>query len=258
MAVKLDRIIEANVASWVRTVCQSNGVHDIETIEASKNKVKHYILDQMEAENIGMDGFTDLLAESLKLLEEQLADIALEESKSTEAVENNENTEEATTDTDVVDLDDIIVDSGDTAEEDKEQTQSKEEEKPVSKDHGYRPQAQNLAAKLEDERKPVKELLTTDCVSYQLVTKKRAQELIANFAGKDPKVAEEEVVIEMRNNLHEQIRKFIRQHNGGPWGTPTEQEEIRLDIVQTPTVRSLLQLTQQLLKERQRWLDTNK
>jgi hypothetical protein len=259
MTVKLDKIIEANVASWVRTVCQSKGVQDAETIDAAKGKVRQYIIDQMEAENIGMEGFTNLLAEGLRLLEEQLEEISPRQDDIAEA--DDEDPAHA-----VHDLDDEV-DFGfaDATEQDQdvapaptEEEKAAETEQPAKKkDPDRLPKAKVMTERLQEERKPIKELLTADCVKLGLVERKRANYLITQLAGKKPKEAELEVVMELRNNLHKQIKDFIRKHKGGPWATPTQQEEIRLDIVQTPTIRSLIFLTKQLFKERQKWLADN-
>jgi hypothetical protein len=115
-----------------------------------------------------------------------------------------------------------------------------------------------MTEKLANERKPIQTLLCEDCVQLGLLKPKRAEYLVTQFAGKLPNEAEDEVVIELRNNLHEQVRKFMRKHKGGPWASPKDQEDLRLEIARTPTVRSMLLLTRQLLRERQQWLNKSK
>lgn len=116
----------------------------------------------------------------------------------------------------------------------------------------------DMSSKLEMQRKPVQKLITDECVKLQLVTPKRAKELIDQFAGKPPDVAETEVVDELRLNLHKQVRKIIRKDKGGAWRAPKDQEELRLDIVATKTLRGLIVLMMDILLERDEWLKANK
>jgi hypothetical protein len=118
--------------------------------------------------------------------------------------------------------------------------------------------AQDHSEKLAEQRKPLAKLIIQDCVYLGLVRPGRARYLVRNMPGKNPKLAEEEVVVELRNNLYEQIHKFMRKYKGGPWDSPMQQEEIRLDINATPSVRSLVMLTGQLLREQNQWMAQNK
>jgi hypothetical protein len=68
----INKIIDAQVSSWVTSLCDSHGISDPEILAASKKKVKYYILSRMEEDNIGVDGLTGLLAEALKTLNRQL------------------------------------------------------------------------------------------------------------------------------------------------------------------------------------------
>jgi hypothetical protein len=127
-----------------------------------------------------------------------------------------------------------------------------------TKSKDFKPKAKEQTQKLGQERKPLAELLRKECVQYGLIDTKRAEYLIRQLPGKEPKAAEQEVVVELRNTLYEQVRQFIRTHKGGPWGSPTDQDEIRLDITNTPSVRSLLSLMLHLVKEQREWLEANK
>jgi hypothetical protein len=112
----------------------------------------------------------------------------------------------------------------------------------------------DMPTKLAQERKPVKKLLNEDCIQLGLLTKKRAKHLITHMAGKQPADAEKEVVKELRENLHKQVRKLIRKDKDNPWSSPKAQEELRLEIVNTPSVRSVLYLTKEIYRERDEWL----
>ncbi len=111
----------------------------------------------------------------------------------------------------------------------------------------------SMERKLEHERKPLRKVLQEDCVRLGLLEVERAKRLSAQMAGKEPRQAEAEIVTELRNNLHEQIRKFMRKNKGGPWDSPKLQEDLRLDIVNTRSVASLVSLTRSLLRERKDW-----
>lgn len=67
-----EKIIDAQVSSWVASLCRSHSISDPEIIAASKQKVKHYIVSNMEEESAGIESVTMLLAEALKTLNRQL------------------------------------------------------------------------------------------------------------------------------------------------------------------------------------------
>lgn len=74
MAVRPNQLtlIEAQVNAWVDNLCRSYQIEDQEMLLACKGKVKQHVLSRMEAEQLGMDDFTSLLAEGLKMLNRQL------------------------------------------------------------------------------------------------------------------------------------------------------------------------------------------
>jgi hypothetical protein len=133
-----------------------------------------------------------------------------------------------------------------------------EQEKDEKKASGYMPDAKSMPERLKDRRSIMEHLLDNDCISLKLVTPKEAKVFKHGLTGKVPEKAEEEVVTALRNVLYEQIRKFIRKHNGGPWASPSLQHEVRMDITRTKTLRSLVTLARELLSEREEWLDKNK
>lgn len=110
--------------------------------------------------------------------------------------------------------------------------------------------------KLEDERKPLRTLLQEDCVRLGLVQQDRAKQLSRTLAGRLREDAEKDLVAELRNNLHTQIRTYMRKRKGGPWDSPKIQEEVRLDIEHTNSVHALVSLTRRLLTERKAWEKT--
>ena len=123
---------------------------------------------------------------------------------------------------------------------------------------GYVPEAKSMPERLKDKRSIMEHLLDNDCITLKLVTPKQAKNLKRGLLGKVPEKAEEELVANLRNVLYDQVRKFIRKHNGGPWASATVQHEVRMDITRTKTLRSLVTLARELLAEREEWLDKNK
>jgi hypothetical protein len=232
----LEKTVETNAAARVMLLCTTLHVNDLDQITAAIKKVKKATLAKLEQKHLGVDAISDLLDEEIARLEKSLR-------KSTSASAQT------------------------TEKESKKKSKKVEDKSKATKTDGKKraPAKEvleeildlDMTKKLAAERKPVQKLLLEDCVQIGLVTRDRAEYLVTQFAGKEPRDAEMEVVIELRNNLHTQIRKFMRKHKGGPWPSPKEQEELRLDIVHTPSITSLLSLTRQILKERQRWINKN-
>lgn len=123
---------------------------------------------------------------------------------------------------------------------------------------GEKTSSSDMISKLDLQRKPVQSLILDECTKLRLVKPERAQQLVEQFSGKQPEEAEEEVVCELRNNLHQQVRAFIRKDKGGAWRSPKAQEEVRMDIAATRTLRGLISLTLEILREREAWCKKNK
>lgn len=118
---------------------------------------------------------------------------------------------------------------------------------------GHTVVAKSMDEKLKEGRQPVQELLEKDCVDIGLIDRKQAQRLIRGMLGKKPEEAEQEIVEQLRQILQDQVKGIIRQLKGGPWAKPQAQEEIRQDISHARSVKSLLMLTRQVIKERREW-----
>jgi hypothetical protein len=114
-------------------------------------------------------------------------------------------------------------------------------------------EALSMEKKLQESRKPLKELLLKDCVQLRLMKLDRAKKLASHLAGRRREDAEADIVAELRDSLHQQVRAYMRKHQGGPWDSVRKQEDLRLDITHTNSVHSLVILTRQLLKERKDW-----
>jgi hypothetical protein len=118
---------------------------------------------------------------------------------------------------------------------------------------GYVPVAKSMEEKLHDEREPIQKLLIEDCVNAGLVDLPTARQLVAGMAGKTSRDAEREIVERLRQVLQDQARYFIRKAKGGPWANPRAQEDLRQDIHAASSVRSVLLLHRQIVKEYQTW-----
>lgn len=118
---------------------------------------------------------------------------------------------------------------------------------------GYVPVARTMEEKLHDEREPIQKLLLEDCVTTGLVDLPTARQLVAGMAGKTSRDAEREIVERLRQVLQDQARYFIRKAKGGPWANPRAQEDLRQDIHAASSVRSVLLLHRQIVKEYQTW-----
>ena len=110
-----------------------------------------------------------------------------------------------------------------------------------------------MEEKLREGRQPVQELLRNDCVQLGLIDRKQAERLIRGMLGKQPEVAEQDVVEVLRQILQDQVKGIIRRLKGGPWATPQAQEEMRQDIHHARSVRAILMFARQVIKERRAW-----
>ncbi len=240
MNESLEKTVETNVAGRVMLLCTTLQIVDLDQINATIKTLKRDILAQMERKRLGVEALSGLLDEQIERLEQDLR-----KSSGADSAPTEQKTEEK---------------KPESAEKPEQAEISKKPPPPSSaKDISEKTLKElDMTKKLAAERKPVQKLVLEDCVQIGLVTRERAEYLVTQFAGKEPKDAELEVVIELRNNLHTQIRKFMRKHKGGPWATPKEQEELRLDIVHTPSISTLLSLTRKILRERREWLDRSR
>jgi len=125
--------------------------------------------------------------------------------------------------------------------------------RPAKPASGYVPVAKSMEEKLKDDRKPVQKLLLEDCVAEHLLDPRKAKELVAGMTGRTPQDAELEIVEYLRQELQTQVRHFIRSDKGGPWSSPHAQEDLRKDIHAARSVRGVLMLCRQIVKEHQEW-----
>ncbi len=218
MEASLEKLIDINISGLVFMVCNRYNVRDITAINRHKQWVKDRIIQQMEQDGVGAEAFSLVMDKQIALLHQKLEkgeDISIQEPE---------------------------------IEEEKEPPAKKRKT-----NSGYKPESSDMPTRLANERKPTKIIIMEDCVRLGLLSSKRAKYLVTQMAGKQPIDAEKEIVKELRENLHKQVRKLIRKDKKGPWSSPKSQEDLRLEIIQTPTVRSMVYLTKEILREREDW-----
>jgi hypothetical protein len=235
MKEDLEKAVDLNLAARVTLVCSAHGIKDPLEINSKRESVKRDIMERITENHVGVERLSDLLDICIAKMESDLLQ-SMEEEKTTD-----------------IPVTKSAEPSRKKSSADRKHTSAETTQK---KGSGYRPKSAALAEKLVSERKPIQTLLREDCVQIGLLKPQRAEYLANQFSGKLPYEAEEEVLVELRQNLHDHVRRIIRKlDGGGPWPTPKDQENLRLEIAEIPTVRSLLYLTRQILREREDWLD---
>lgn len=234
MDAEFEQLIKVNVKGRVFVTCQSRRVADPTIINYYVEILEQEIHAQLSDES-GPADFHRVLDEKLAWLESELdqtgqqaAAAAAEEAQAEAAAAES------------------------TPEPEAKKSEAKK--KPT----GYVPDAKTMPERLKDKRSIMEHLLDNDCITLKLVTPNQAKKFKHGLLGKEPEKAEEELVANLRNVLHEQVRKFIRKNNGGPWASATLQHEVRMDITRTKTIRSLVTLARELLEEREEWLAKTK
>jgi hypothetical protein len=236
----LRTMVELNVSGRVLLLCNSLGIRDQAEIQNIKKRVTQEILTHMDQSGLDITALSGVLEERLRKLPDELRQPAPAnrvEPKPPASISPAH----------------IPATPPPQAKpaESPPGVAPKEQETPPQ----IKQRSRDMTVKLATERKPIQQLVTEDCVQLGLLDVERAHYLVRQFPGKEVRQAELEVVTELRNNLHQQVRRFIRKHGGGPWPSPIDQEELRLEISKTPTVRSVLFLTRQILREREEWLE---
>lgn len=220
MNSQLQQMMQVNIRGRAFVICQSRGITDPSII--------NYYAQILEEETVAMLADDCSAADFYKALNEKAEWLEREV--------------------------DQLSDSGvmEVAAPDQE-----EKPKPVKhqkKTSGYMPEAKSMPERLKDRRSEMEHLLVNDCVTLKLVTPKQAKQHVHELLGRDPEKAEADLVANLRNALHQQVVNFIRKNNGGPWNSLTEQTEIRMQIAQTKTLQSLINLSKMLLSEREEWM----
>lgn len=245
MADVSDDLININVSGRVLVACRGKGVPTPKCVAIYTRAVREAVDKLLEGKPVTIGSIESVLTSQTALLEESLRTLP----------ERLEEKPSVVFDPDVEIPEQFVEEETEPAEEIEE---VKEEKKRPKEESKKKPEPVTMEEKLKQERKPLRKLISEDCVTLGLVTKDRAKKMLVEMTGRMPEEAEELVIGELRNNLHDQVRKFMRKNKGGPWNTPMVQEELRLDIVSTRSVITLLTLTRQILREREKWEAENK
>jgi hypothetical protein len=228
---QFEKLIDINISGRVFAICQSRRVVDPTIISYYTDILRQAVQAHLN-EECSLSDFNRILAEQAVWLESEIDQMAPSRPEKRSATTLEESPLEV--------------------------APQPEESEPQKKPSGYIPQAKSMPERLADQRSGMERLLEKDCVTLQLITPSQAKLFKRRLLGQEPEKAEQELVAELRNILHEQVRKFIRKNAGGPWDNATLQHELRMDIVSTRTLRSLVTLARELLLEREQWLQKNK
>ncbi len=228
---QFEKLIDINISGRVFAICQSRRVVDPTIISYYTDILRQAVQAHLN-EECSLSDFNRILTEQAVWLESEIDQMAPSRPEKRSATTLEESPLEVGPQT--------------------------EESEPQKKPSGYIPQAKSMPERLADQRAGMERLLEKDCVTLKLITPSQAKHFKRRLLGQEPEKAEQELVAELRNILHEQVRKFIRKNEGGPWDTATLQHELRMDIVSTRTLRSLVTLARELLMEREQWRQKNK
>jgi len=217
-----EKLIKINTLGRVFVTCQARGIHDPGSIGYYAEILEQEIRSRLREESTSAE-FNHLLEEQLRWLEGELGRLGSE--------------------------------SESAAKPAPDAPEPVREERHPS---GYVPAAKSMSERLQERRSGIERLLDNDCITLKLATPAEVRRYKQELLGKAPEQAEEELVANLRNVLHEQVRKFMRKHEGGPWASANQQYELRMDIVKTRSLRSLVTLARALLSERDEWLQKSR
>jgi hypothetical protein len=112
------------------------------------------------------------------------------------------------------------------------------------------PEVASYQEKLSFHRKPVVELLKKECVDFHLLSSDRAKYWVHHLSGRYIEDIEPDIVNELSDALLKNVRTYMSKNKKEhPWQTPMAQEQVRMDIAATKTVKGILTLTSQILWE---------
>lgn len=115
------------------------------------------------------------------------------------------------------------------------------------------PDPKSMEERLQEERKPISALLEQECVELELIDEDDVEHWQIELTGRTTEEGEAMLVDYLKIKLKKRIRRYIREHKGGPWDTPRQQSELYGDVQASRSVRSLIMLCGQLQREQERW-----
>ena len=229
------QMIQVNIKGRVFVICQSRGITD-PSIIGYYNQILEEATVAMLPEGSTIADFHRALDEQVAWLESEIERLSDTSSIDAPAAPPRKTLKE------------------EAAEKEEAEKRLNAEKKAVA----YVPEAKTMPERLKDQRAEMEQLLVNDCVTLKLVSPTQARKFKHELGGQDPEKAEEELVARLRSVLYSQMAKFIRKHNGGPWVGAAEQTEVRMQISRTSTLAALVNLSRQLLHEREEWMSKTK
>lgn len=275
MPTKSSKFIAANVRGNVFIACKAADITAFGRIQLFEKATLLAVEAVLAKSNHNASQINEVIREQSELLKQALLNpgkpyVSSSPTSDVVSTEVQENEASAVVEAEAVVPEELVLEEmvlEETAEEEivpekpedvaKPDPETSEKEERISKKK-TKPVVKKMEDKLRDQRKPLEKILIDDCVHLRLVTKKRAKQLAIQLTGRTTREGEATVVAELRETLHQQIRKFIRDNKGGPWKSPNQQDDLRLDIAQTKTLGSLVMLTKQILREREQWESLHK
>ncbi len=233
---RIKQFLSINVTGRVFMLCTNEGVKKASQIRLYEEEVRQ-ALEQKALDGADIAALEVLMQEELEKLRlringEEIVPAAVEKKKP--KLEQESKPE--------IEPDEVEVTETSAVE--------KKSEKKSAQATGYKPEAAAMQEKLALERKPLGELLLKDCVQQQLLTPKRAKYWVHNLSGRLKNEVEADIVGELTQNLHDNVKKFIRKNREcNPWPTPLLQDQLRTDIISVRTIKGVLLLSSQLNRE---------
>jgi len=227
---KLSGLITATLAGKVFTVCWEEGVNDREQISAYEQEILQK-LENTCHQGASMADIERTMGIELEALRMKLRGESNDSQDDWDILRNANAADDESTP-------EIVEES---------QPEPKAARKPPAKpkkSSGYKPESVDMHKKLEIQRKPVADLVATECVQMGLLDRKRADYWVHNMPGRVKEEVEADIVDELARNLHDKVKKYIRKNKGdNPWSTPQLQNDLRTDIMSVKTVKGMLLLS---------------
>lgn len=237
---KIREYISINVTGRVFVFCTKEGVKSTSKIRKYEKQVRDF-LEQKANEGADIKALEQLTAERLELLRleingqspgqppqepEKARQTEEEKPQSSKAVEPPEKT--------------VVSKPAKSRKTSSKRTAASKKQ----------PEVASYQEKLSFHRKPVQYLLKKECVDFHLLTPERAKYWVHQLSGRFIEDVEPDIVNELSDTLLKNVRTYMRKNKKEhPWQSPMAQEQVRIDIASTKTIKGVLTLTSQILWE---------
>ena len=237
---KIREYISISVTGRVFVFCAKEGVKSTPQIRKYEKQVRDF-LQQKADEGADIKELEQLTTERLELLRQEINGQSAE--KQSEKVEKVKPTgQQQASPEKIVELTEKAVVSKPA------RSRTKTVKPAVSSNK--QPQVASYQEKLSFHRKPVVELLKKECVDFHLLTPERARHWVHHLSGRYIEDVEPDIVSELSDTLLMNVRTYMRKNKKEhPWQSPMAKEQLRKDIASTKTIKGILTLTSQILRE---------